>query len=115
MGHGPAMPIKFRDGGPRPGPAHETSWMLGAARPGPTHHIFKFSRPGPARPSHIKKMSSARPGPSQFSDGSGPVRPDHRPMASPGKNRHPCTTSSWLLSSHLAGAKAYEGYRSHYQ
>ena len=100
--HGPGgtAHIKPTSHGPRPGPAHQIARGWAAARPGqpnfqrmrrgparptkfsegglrpdPVHHIFKFSRPGPARPGSI--FRSARPG------------PDKRPMTSPAKTLAP--------------------------
>ena len=91
MGRGPAQPIKVREDGPRPGPAHHffRGWASArpapsnlqrmgrgparpinfsdnGSRPGPTHHFFNFSRSGPSKSlglaRHIFKFS-ARPGP----------------------------------------------------
>ena len=60
MGRGPARPIKIPEDGPRPDPAD---------------HVFKFSRPGPARSIKFSKVS-ARPGPSHFETfRPGPARP----------------------------------------
>ena len=62
MGRGPARPIYFSFGGPRPGPARQLLRGWAAARPspshfqkspalpGPAHQIFLMCRPGPARP-----------------------------------------------------------------
>ena len=68
MSRGPARPIKFREDGPRTGPAHQNLNSLGPARPSPSH--FQKSPPGPAR--HNFQIGPARPG------------PDKRPMTSPG-------------------------------
>ena len=59
MGRGPARPIKFREDGPRTGPAHQNLNSLGPARPSPSH--FQKSPPGPAR--HNFQIGPARPGP----------------------------------------------------
>ena len=71
MGHGPARPIKFREDGPRPGPAHHICRRWAAARPdpskfqgmgrGPTQSITFSNFGGPARPVTI--FRSTRRGP----------------------------------------------------
>ena len=83
MDGGPVRPIKFREVGPRPGPAHHNFRGWAAARPGPS----KFQRigRGPARPIIFSKVS-AGPGPAHHIFKSlGPARPgpDKRPMTSP--------------------------------
>ena len=57
MGRGPARPTKFREDGPRPGPAHQILRGWAAARPGPSN--FQKSRPGPA---HDKPWFPVRAG-----------------------------------------------------
>ena len=71
MGRGPARPIKFREDGPRPGPAHQIFIGWAEARPGSS--IFQRMGRGPAQPI-------------TFSISHGPARPgpDKRPVASPG-------------------------------
>ena len=86
MGRGPAWPIKFREDGPQPGPAHQNFRGSAAARPSqsrfkffkgrPDRSIFQTSRPGPSelkksRPSPGRPVTlfrSARPGPAQTND-----------------------------------------------
>ena len=74
MGHGPGRPVKTHGPPHRPGGTAHIEPTSHGPRPGPAHHILSFSRPGPARPIKFSKVS-ARPGPSQFSDRPGPVRP----------------------------------------
>ena len=85
MGHDPAHPIKFREDGARPDPAHQFFRGWAAVRPGPsifrrmgcdptqpiTFSIFH----GPARPTIFLKVS-ARPGPAHhIFEMLGPARP----------------------------------------
>ena len=91
MGRGPARPIKFRDDGPQPGPAHpfrsfqtmgggpahRISGCWAVARPGPSHHRSFTARPGLVH--HFPKiLDAARPGPSHVQN--------TRPMTNPDEN-----------------------------
>ena len=94
MGRGPARPIKFREDGPRPGPAHQnfrgwaaarpspSDFQISTARPGLAHQIFRSL--GPARPITFPNVS-VRPGQARRNFQIGPARPgpDKRPMTSP--------------------------------
>ena len=105
MGHGPARPIKFREDGPRPGPAHHICRRWAAARPDPSKFqwtgrdptqpinvSFFTARPGPAHqffkslgPVHhiFKTFGPAPPGQSQVSDRLGPAQPRQTPHDKP--------------------------------
>ena len=92
MGRGRARPIKFRNDVPRPGSTHQFFRRCTVIRPGPSNFwmlgrdqarsITFSSFHGPARPGPKISISraitlskySARPGPSQLSDGPGPAR-----------------------------------------
>ena len=107
MSCGPAQPIKFREDGPRPGPANQISedgprpgpahqnfrgwaaarpspsdFQISTARPGLAHQIFRSL--GPARPITFPNVS-VRPGQARRNFQIGPARPgpDKRPMTSP--------------------------------
>ena len=67
MGRGPALPVKFAEDGPRPGPAHQFFRGWAAARPSPSHFQKLTARPGPAHP-FFKRLGPARPGPSHGSE-----------------------------------------------
>ena len=64
---GPARPIKFSFGGPRPGPARLIFRGWAAARPRPSHFQKCPARPGPAH-HFFKNLGPAQPGPSHGSE-----------------------------------------------
>ena len=98
MGRGPVRPITFAEDGPRPGPTHQNFSGRAATLPSPS--MFRFLRPGPARPINFSKVSarsitfsklSARlhPASHKFQIGSVQPSPDKRPMTSPANNKTP--------------------------
>ena len=84
MGRSPARHIKFREDGPRPGPAHQFFRGWAAARPGPS----KFQRMGrgPTQPVTFSNFHGwARPGPSIFLKSR--PGPSHFQKSRPGPDR----------------------------
>ena len=72
MGCGPARPINFPFGGPRPGPSRPVSFSEDGPRPGPAHQKFSEDGPRPGPAHHISKVH----GPAyHFVKSLGPARP----------------------------------------